>query len=243
MALFVFSDAHLGSGLAADEQRKQEKLSELFALIERDGDRVIILGDLFDFWFEYEDLIPKAHFGVLHQLQKLRDKGIGIEYVSGNHDFWMLDFFQKHMGIPVIPDRMETTYGALRLLLIHGDGLAKADGGYRLLKRILRNRPAVWCYRNLLPSRFAYWLAHTVSGKSRTYTARRDHEFAADYSRFAEQQLALGFNAVLIGHLHIPVTETHHGGTYLNTGDFIHHFTYAYSDGRTIELRRLPQLP
>lgn len=239
MALYVFSDAHLGSGSIQDEQRKRERLTQLFRLIEQDGDRVIILGDLFDFWFEYPDLIPKAHFPVLHQLQNLRDRGIGIEYVSGNHDFWMLDFFGTHMGIRVIPDRLETTYGALRLLLVHGDGLAAADRGYRMLKKILRNRPAVWCYRNLLPSRFAYWLAHTVSGTSRTYTTRRDHEFAADYSRFAQQHLASGFNAVLIGHLHIPVAEPHHGGTYLNTGDFIHHFSYAYSDGRTVELRHL----
>jgi UDP-2,3-diacylglucosamine hydrolase len=238
MALYIFSDAHLGCGTPEEETRKIAQIEKLLDLVRADGDRLVILGDLFDFWFEYKYVIPKGPFQVLHLLKSLRDRGLQIDYVSGNHDFWMDDFFEKQLGITVHRDTFDLTYAGRKLLLTHGDGLAKADGGYRFLKKILRNKFNIWLYRKLPPD-WAYPLAKWVSGSSRGYTSRRDHEFAPDYSAYARTKLDSGYDIVLIGHLHIPVNETHNGKVYINTGDFIHHFTFARLDQTGITLNKL----
>ncbi len=236
MALYVFSDAHLGGASLDKEQEKLKKLALLFSKVSADGDRVVILGDLFDFWFEYKYVIPKAHHEVLFALRELVKQGIQVDYVSGNHDFWMGDFFQNHLGIPVHPDQFELEYGRQKFLLVHGDGLAKGDRGYRVLKRILRNPVNVWLYRKLPPD-WAFPLARFVSGSSRDYTSRRDHEFADDYAAFARSRLGGAYDVVVIGHLHIPIFAEYPEGLYVNTGDFIHHYTYLKCDssGKRLE--------
>lgn len=232
MSLYIFSDAHLGSASEEKENQKVANIRRLFELVKKDGDRLVILGDLFDFWFEYKHAIPKEYHQVLFMLDDLIRHGVKIDYVSGNHDFWMDDFFESHMGITVHRDNFETEYDNLRLYLMHGDGLAPADRGYRFLKKILRNRFNIWLYRKLPPD-WAIPLAKAVSGSSREYTSRRDHTFAPDYERFAQKKLADGFDIVAIGHLHIPVRKELDGGIYINSGDFIHHFTYArLADGK-----------
>ena len=238
MALYIFSDAHLGSASPESEQQKVEKLKALFKLVQTDGDRLIILGDLFDFWFEYKHAIPKDHHRVLFMLSELIEAGIKIDYVSGNHDFWMDDFFETQMGLTVHRDCLDIEYDNIRLHLIHGDGLAPADRGYRFLKRILRNRFNIWLYRKLPPD-WAIPLAKAVSGSSREYTSRRDHTFAADYEAYAKKTLGEGFDVVAIGHLHIPQRQELGNGIYINTGDFIHHFSYAKLSGDTVTLEHL----
>ncbi|MBU8932683.1 MAG: UDP-2,3-diacylglucosamine diphosphatase [candidate division Zixibacteria bacterium] len=232
MVLYIFSDAHLGCGSPEQEQLKRDKIASLFELIRADGGRLVILGDLFDFWFEYHHAIPKEYHDVLCWLSRLVEQGITVDYVSGNHDFWMGDFFEKQLHLRVHRDTLDLSHEGQRLHLIHGDGLAKADRGYRFLKRILRHPVNIWLYRKLPPD-WAMPLAKKVSGSSRRYTARRDHVFAKDYEEYAEAQLTEGYDFVAIGHLHIPVIKEFGNGVYLNTGDFINHFSYAkLSDGK-----------
>ena len=238
MALYVFSDAHLGSGTPDLEARKVEKIRALFERVRADGDRLVILGDLFDFWFEYKHAIPKDHHQVLFMLTELVRSGVAVDYVSGNHDFWMDDFFAAHIGVTLHRDSLDLEYDGRRLHMTHGDGLAPADRGYRLLKRILRNRFNIWLYRKLPPD-WAIPLAKKVSGSSREYTSRRDHTFARDYETYAREKLEAGYDVVAIGHLHIPVYEKWDTGTYINTGDFISHFSYARMDNGVMTLEFL----
>jgi UDP-2,3-diacylglucosamine hydrolase len=234
MALYIFSDAHLGAGTNEKETLKVSRIAALFEMVKVDGDRLVILGDLFDFWFEYKHAIPKEHHKVLFMLTDLMERGIKVDYISGNHDFWMGDFFTTQLGMTVHRDFFDLKYDGQRLHLIHGDGLAKADRGYRLLKRILRNRFNIWLYCKLPPD-WAMPLAKKVSGSSRNYTARRDQTFAADYETYARQKLTEGFDIVTIGHLHIPVIKRFGNGVYVNTGDFIDHFSYAkLAEGKII---------
>ncbi|MDH3890737.1 MAG: UDP-2,3-diacylglucosamine diphosphatase [candidate division Zixibacteria bacterium] len=232
MALYIFSDAHLGAHSDELETLKRQKIAALFDMVRTDGDRLVILGDLFDFWFEYKHAIPKDHHRVLCMLDGLIQQGIRIDYVSGNHDFWMGDFFTKEMGVAVHRDTLDLGYEGKRLHLIHGDGLAKADKGYRFLKRILRNRVNIWLYRKLTPD-WAIPLAKAVSGSSRNYTSGRDPDFVADYEEYAKEKLSGNYDIVAIGHLHIPAIKQFDSGTYINTGDFIESFTYAkVGDGK-----------
>jgi UDP-2,3-diacylglucosamine hydrolase len=239
MALYIFSDAHLGSGSPEADRRKVAKISELCELVKRDGDRLVILGDLFDFWFEYKHAIPKDNHEVLFMLRELVRAGVTVDYVSGNHDFWMDNFFEDQLGLGVHKDALEMTYAGMRLYLTHGDGLAPGDRGYRVMKWVFRNRLFIWLYRQL-PADFAASFARSVSGSSRERTSRRDHTFAVDYEAYAQHKLAEGFDIVAIGHLHIPVLQRIDNGWYVNTGDFIGHFTYArLSDSGELELKCL----
>jgi UDP-2,3-diacylglucosamine hydrolase len=171
-------------------------------------------------------------------LDSLIQQGIQVDYVSGNHDFWMGDFFSNEIGVTLHRDKLDLEYDGKRLHLIHGDGLAKADSGYRFLKRILRNRFNIWLYRKLTPD-WAIPLAKAVSGSSRNYTSGRDPEFVADYEKYAKEKLADNYDIVAIGHLHIPIIKQYENGTYINTGDFIGHFTYAKVEGGQVELFNL----
>lgn len=225
MALYVFSDAHLGAHSKEKESFKKSKISALCELIKKDGDRLIILGDLFDFWFEYKYTAPKEHYDVLYMLSELIKGGIKIDYVSGNHDFWMDDFFEKQMGIKLHRDEFNIEYDNNKVHLLHGDGLSPQDGGYRLLKKIFRNRFNIWLYRKLPPD-WAFPLARKVSGKSREHTSQRDSQFVSDYRAYAESKIKTGFDFVILAHLHLPINEKIGSGTYFNTGDFIEHFSY-----------------
>lgn len=236
MALYIFSDAHLGAGPPEKEQLKLKRIDQLVAMVRTDGDRLVILGDLFDFWFEYERAIPKENLDIIMTLRDLVKSGIGVDYISGNHDFWMDDFFQNQIGVAVHCDALDIEYGGKKLHLIHGDGLAPADKGYRVLKRVLRNRLCIWLYRKLPPD-FAIALAKRVSGSSREYTARRDHHFAVDYENYAKSKVDEGYDVVAIGHLHLPVFTQFERGIYINTGDFINHFSYVRMDESGIELK------
>ena len=169
MALYIFSDVHLGADDDDTEAAKLAKIGLLFERVKADGDRLIVLGDLFDFWFEYKHAIPKEHHRVLFMMTELIERGIKIDYVSGNHDFWLGDFFSTQMQISLHRDFLDLDYDGRRLHLIHGDGLARADRGYRFLKRILRNPLNIWLYRKLPPD-WAIPLARKVSGSSRNYT-------------------------------------------------------------------------
>jgi UDP-2,3-diacylglucosamine hydrolase len=240
MALYIFSDAHLGSGPPDMDRRKIAKIAELCELVKRDGDRLVILGDLFDFWFEYKHSIPKDNHEVLFMLRELVRGKVTVDYLSGNHDFWVGDFFEKQLGLTVHQNTLDMTYAGLRMHLTHGDGLAPGDKGYRVMKWVFRNPLFVWLYRQL-PADFATAFARAVSGSSRERTSRRDHTFAVDYEAYAKRKLSDGFDIVAIGHLHIPILQRIDAGWYVNTGDFIGHFSYArLSNSGELELKYLP---
>ncbi|MEE8149270.1 MAG: UDP-2,3-diacylglucosamine diphosphatase [candidate division Zixibacteria bacterium] len=238
MALYIFSDAHLGAHSEAKESEKLSKIGQLCQLVKEDGDRLVILGDLFDFWFEYKHTAPKEHYQVLFLLSELVKQGIQIDYVSGNHDFWLDDFFETQMKIKLHRDEFETDYGGKRIHFIHGDGLAAGDWAYRISKRIFRNRFNIWLYRKLPPD-FAFALAKKVSGNSRERSSKRENKFLSDYQNYAAGKLKDNFDVVVIGHLHMPSYEESEHGLYINSGDFIEHFSYVKVTDDKISLEYL----
>ena len=226
MSLYIFSDAHLGAGDQTEEKQKQDAIAKLIKMVKADGDRLVILGDLFEFWFEYKHAVPKDHHRVLFMLHELVERGITVDYVAGNHDFWIGDFFRSQVGLNVHPEHLDLEYNGQKLHLIHGDGLAPADRGYRFLKRILRNKLNIWLYRKITPD-WGIPLAKFVAGGSRKYSHGRNDIYAPDYRNYAINKLDNGYDTVVIGHLHSPIFDKFDSGTYLNTGDFIRHFSYV----------------
>lgn len=235
MALYFFSDAHIGE---ADKEKEKIKLEKVFAfldVVKNDGEKLFILGDLFEFWFEYRHAIPKEHLRVVFRLAALVDSGIEVHYISGNHDFWLGEFLSREAGIVIHRDCLETVEQNKKLFMIHGDGLSPSDRGYRVLKKILRNRVNIWLYRKV-PADWGIPLAKFVAGLSRSRTSDRAMKFLKDYDKYATGKLSGGYDAVIIGHVHKPVLREFDSGTYLNTGDFIDHFSYGRMENGRLTL-------
>lgn len=238
MAVYFLSDAHLGADDDRNEQIKLDKLFAFFKLVENTGHKLYILGDLFDFWFEYKHAIPKQHLKAVFKLAALVEHGVEIHYITGNHDFWLGDFLEKEVGIRIHRDKIEVIENGLKLFLIHGDGLSPADWKYRVFVRAtLRNRVAIALYR-LLPPDWAIPFAKKMSSSSRNHTSGRESNFIKDYEEYAKNKLAEGYDAVLIGHVHQPAFVECENGIYINTGDFYHHFTYAKLVDKSLTLEQ-----
>ncbi|MFH1698950.1 MAG: UDP-2,3-diacylglucosamine diphosphatase [Candidatus Zixiibacteriota bacterium] len=227
MAIYFLSDAHLGSDDAQSEKIKIEKLFAFLDMVKDTGEKLYILGDLFDFWFEYKHAIPKQHLKAVLKLASLVESGIPIHYITGNHDFWLGGFLENEVGIKIHRDSYEATEQGLKILMIHGDGLSPADWKYRIFVRaILRNRLAVAFYR-LVPSDWGIPIAKAMSSSSRNHTAGRENKFLKDYENYAREKLSEGYDAIIIGHTHQPEFINYENGTYMNTGDFYKNFSYG----------------
>ncbi len=225
-SIFFLSDVHLGAEEPEKERLKEDKLVALLDKIKDEGELLYLVGDMFEFWFEYKNVIPKDHFRVLMKLKELVDGGVKVNYIVGNHDFWLGDFLPEKMGIPIFREPVEVTHQGKRIFIAHGDGFAKNDAGYRILKKILRNRVNIFLYRQVPPD-ISYPLARFVARGSRNYVQKRDTGFLQDYEDFASGRIKEGFDAVILAHTHEPVLRDLGGGTYLNLGDFFRHFTFG----------------
>ena len=239
--LFI-CDAHLGSG--TNEREKERILLEFIGSLSPERvSALYVLGDLFDFWFEYGSVVLSRYFRVLSALAETVRNGIEIHLVVGNHDFWAGDFLGSTIGLTLHHDPVEIELGGNRVYLCHGDGLNPHDRGYLVLKAIIRSRTVIWLTRLLHPD-FVMWVAHILSKVSRksVSTAGKLREDEG-IQRFALKILRDGADIVIAGHSHQPREETHQidGKTkyYYNVGDMQEQFSYLeYSAGKC-ELRYL----
>lgn len=235
----VVSDAHLG---AAPERHEQAFLAFLDRVPDLGRD-LLINGDLFDFWFEYETVILSRHFPVLRRLAGLIEAGVRIRLVGGNHDSWGGRFLRDDIGVELLRGPLTTTVGGRRAFVAHGDGIGGGDWGYRILKSVTRSRVASFAFRHVHPD----WTAYVVRGVSRTESRHRGDESpgnperARRLSQFADRilQEQPDIELVAFGHSHIPeLREVEPGRFYLNSGDWIHHCTWAEVSPESVTLNR-----
>ena len=237
--VYFVSDVHLGATPAAREAVKRERLGALFDRVERDKAALFVLGDLFDFWFEYRTVIPRTAFSVLARLDRIAEAGLPVRYLGGNHDFWMCDFLRRETRIEVLADGVRVEAQGRRVRLFHGDGLGPGDIGYKALKRVLRNRLAIRLYRWVHPD-LGIPLALRSSGVSRHHTGDRKVNVEGLYAHVALPALREGSDAVLIGHHHVPVHLRRPEGEFLILGDWFRHFTCARLRDGEFELMAWP---
>ncbi|MEJ2633664.1 MAG: UDP-2,3-diacylglucosamine diphosphatase [Calditrichia bacterium] len=232
---FFISDVHLGTQHSRAERLKEKRLISFLDHVAQYGDRLFIVGDLFDFWFEYRSVIPRGYTKILCALSQLNELGKELHYIAGNHDFWMRDFLQTEFNIQMHFNDFEYTLGNERLYIFHGDGLAKNDWGYRLLKRIFRNKINIFLYSLIHPD-IGIPLAKWVSSLSREHTQGDNPPNDKDYLERAIQKFEEGYDYVIFGHLHYPKVQHYGQKIYINLGDWIDHFTYAEHDGESLNL-------
>lgn len=238
MAITYFiSDVHLSLDDHPDNRSREKKFLRFLEQIESDAGRIFFVGDLFDFWFEYKYAIPKHQFEVLYRLKHLAGKNIEMHYLTGNHDFWLGRFFTDYIGIKTWDNDWSGEIDGKKFYLFHGDGVAHKDVGYRVLKRILRNKINIRIFRWLHPDA-GIPFARFVSGSSRHYTNNINLNANPDYIEFAEKKFSEGFDFVLMGHRHTPLEHTKGKNKYINIGDWLYNFSYAVFDGKNLRLEK-----
>lgn len=235
-SVFFFSDVHLGLHTREREKEKERRVLSFLSHVEEHGQRLFIVGDLFDYWFEYHSVIPRGYHHILSRLGMMVERGIAIDYIAGNHDFWLRDFFPVDLGIPVHKDPLTVTLEGKKFLLHHGDGLATNDTGYRILKKVLRSRFNIRLYSWVHPD-WTTPLARGTSRTSREYTSTKDYGETDGMLKFARDRIADGYDVVVMGHRHIPSVTALGSGVYVNLGDWVAHSTYAEFDGAHITVK------
>lgn len=218
--VYFVSDVHLGFGSRQHDVQREALLLQLLRRISVDAAHVFIVGDLFDAWFDYRTAVPRHHVRTLAQLAAMREAGIPITYLMGNHDFGHYTYFRDDLDIEPIGGDVEATIGLTRFYIAHGDGKAHGDRGYLLLKAVLRSPLAQRLYRWLHPD-VGIRLASGTSEKSRSHTDRKDYGQTDGLRDFAVQQVRQGYDIVIMGHRHQVCSERIEQGLYVNLGHWL----------------------
>jgi UDP-2,3-diacylglucosamine hydrolase len=235
---FLFSDAHLGAPHIPNETERQNKVIEFLQYVKTCATGLYIVGDLFDFWFEYRHAVPNRHFAVLARLYELRQNGVTVDYLAGNHDMWLGDYLAHEVGLNVHHEGISRELCGFKCYITHGDGTAQSDTGYRLLKRIMKHPVNVFLYR-MLPPDLGVPLAKLMSHTSRS-VQEHDNKWDHEYRAYAAGKLAEGHDVIFMGHTHHPRIENVNGGIFVNLGDWMQHFTYCKIDEHGPELKAWP---
>ncbi|MFM7544441.1 MAG: UDP-2,3-diacylglucosamine diphosphatase [Ignavibacteria bacterium] len=239
--IYFISDIHLGLGTLIQQSEREKAFIDFLRSIEHDCESLYIIGDLFDFWFEYGTVIPKQFYQTLAELKRWTDNGKSITYLMGNHDFGHVSFFKQEFGITVHEDDLTCTIHGKSFYLSHGDGKAYNDTGYLILKRILRNPFSKFLFRLLHPD-IGVGIASWASKGSRIHTDAKEfgEQSIGDGLRdFAEKKIReSGFDFVIMGHKHKAEIISFDAGIYMNLGHWLSFpATYATFDGHNLELR------
>ncbi len=241
--IYFASDQHFGAPTPEKSFPREQKFVAWLDLIKKDAEVLFLLGDLFDFWFEYKTVVPKGFIRVLGKLAELRDSGIQIYFFVGNHDLWMYDYFERELNIPVYHTPQEFTFNNKLFLIGHGDGLGPGDKGYKRMKKVFTNPFSKWLFRWLHPDlgvRLAQYLSvknKLISGAEDVKYLGEENEWLVQYSKMKLQSKR--YDYFVFGHRHLPLEITlSETAKYFNLGDWIHYFTYGIFDGATFELKK-----
>lgn len=242
---YFITDAHLGSG--ADSPQRERDLVRWLESIEDDAQRLVMLGDIFDFWFTYKQAVPRGFVRLLGKMAELADNGVEIHFFIGNHDMWMFDYLEKEIGVVMHNEPEAMTIGGKRFLLGHGDGMGNQDRSYNLLKRVFRGRLNQWLFAGIHPN-IGFPIAHRWSASSRKKHSVKyngyfgdDREAIYQYCKRRQQEKidngVQPFDFFLFGHRHTPVVRPLGDATYINVGNWIENRDYALFDGDSCSLK------
>lgn len=235
--VLVVNDAHLGQDLDVPSRERERRLIALLEEKGEDADLVVLLGDIFDFWFEYRTVIPRRFFSLLSTLAHLA-RSTRVVFVEGNHDLWMEDFFPDVLGIPVARVGVNLEMGNVRARLVHGDLLDGLSLGGKTTRRLLGHPVLKACFRWIHPD-VGIALAHAVARLSRSRS--QNEEIPEDrLEEGARRVLEEGYHLLVMGHLHEVVARKVGEGFLLVTGDWMRHFTYGWLEPDRFEIRSFP---
>ena len=223
---YFISDLHLGAQYRGLDPNRETLLLRFLHGKAAHASHLFILGDLFEFWMEYDSFVPKEHFRVLAALEALVRAGVEVHYLSGNHDFNLGRFFHDQIGLRVHADEIRLELQGKRLLLLHGDGLAASDWKYRIMKRVFRHPLANKAFRLLHPD-WGMGLAHATSKASRDQHQNRPRKMDEYEAASRDLLKAGGLDIVMHGHTHASFVKEFPEGLYVNSGEWLHEMKYV----------------
>lgn len=240
--VYFASDFHLGTPSPDQSRTRERAVVAWLDRIRPDADVIFLVGDIFDFWFEYRHTIPKGFIRLQGKLAELSDAGTRIVLFTGNHDLWMRDYFTEEMGIPVYREPRRYDIGGKRFLIGHGDGLGPGDYTYKRLKRVFENGLAQRLFRYLHPD-VGIGLALNWSRRSRISNQEKGEGFLGEAREWLlhycrEVEAADHHDYYVFGHRHVPLDlAVSPGSRYVNLGEWVSAKTYAVFDGESLQLK------
>lgn len=244
--IFFLSDFHLGTPNAAASLQREKAIVAFLDSIRQEAAEIFLVGDMFDFWFEYRTVVPKGFVRLLGKLAELSDSGIKLHFFVGNHDMWIRDYFQKELGMQVYFEPTKFEYNGKKFLIGHGDGQGPGDHGYKFLKKIFRNPVCQWLF-GILPPAIGMGIANYFSQKSKEADHGIDEVFMGEekewliqYSKEILQKEY--FDYFIFGHRHLPIDfSLGNNSRYINLGEWINYKSYAVFSGNNLQLLNFTQ--
>ena len=239
--VYFLSDFHLGAPNDTESRKREDRLVRFLQDARKDAGIIFIVGDIFDFWFEYKTVVPKGFVRILGTLAQLADEGIQLHIFTGNHDLWMQDYLSKELNAKLYFEPQAFTIQNKQFLIGHGDGLGPGDKGYKRLKKIFTNPICQWLFRWLHPDA-GIQLANYFSRKSRAKTGNADEIFLGEDKEWLilytkEKAKTMEVDFFIFGHRHYAIDlKINDKSRYINLGDWIRLNTYAVFDGTDLQL-------
>ena len=239
--IYFASDNHLGAPNLEESLVREKKFVSWLGTIKKDAEAIFLVGDIFDFWFEYSEVVPKGFTRTLGKLAEISDAGIPIHYFAGNHDMWLVDYFQKELNLTVYNKPKVFTINDKKFFVGHGDGLGPGDKSFKIMKKIFKTPFFNWCFRCVHPD-LGIKIWKYLSNKNRLKSSLEDLRFNGNenewLTKYCKEKLKnKHYDYFVFGHRHIPLEiKLSPNSTYINLGDWITHFSYAVFDGRQVLL-------
>jgi UDP-2,3-diacylglucosamine hydrolase len=250
--IYFASDFHLGIPDYDSSLEREKKIVRWLDSIKHDAAEIYLLGDVFDFWFEYRTVVPRGFVRLLGKIAELTDAGIPVHWFTGNHDMWIFDYVPKELNVILHRAPIQKEYDGKKFYIAHGDGLGPGDYGYKFIKKVFASRFCQWLFARIHPN-LGISIARYWSGKSRIATGRNDEKYLGDEKEYlaihSKELLAKEhFDYLIFGHRHLPLDirltpqsplpagEENTASRYINLGDWVRYFTYAVFDGTELKL-------
>ncbi len=230
-SIYFASDFHLGVPTKEKSLEREHRILRWLDFIEPDLSELFLMGDIFDFWFEYKHAVPKGYTRLLGRLAQISDAGIPIHFFKGNHDMWTFGYLEDEIGLKVHSKDQIMERQGLKLYLGHGDGLGPGEQGYKLMRSIFRNPLTQWAFARVHPN-FGIGLGLFWSRKSRAANEAGDTSFFGEKERILQfakaHQKVNPMDLYIFGHRHLPLEmDVEEGVKYFNLGDWISYNTYG----------------
>jgi UDP-2,3-diacylglucosamine hydrolase len=240
--IYFASDFHLGVPSHRSSKERETRIVNWLDSIKADAEEIFLVGDIFDFWFEYKTVIPKGFVRLQGKIAEITDSGIPVHFFTGNHDMWIFDYLPSELGITLHKKPITKTVNGKKLYIGHGDGLGPGDTKYKLLKKIFSSTLCQWLFARIHPN-LGIAVAQYWSSKSRIATGKYDEKFLGEENErlitYCKDILKeTHYDYFVFGHRHLPIEfSLNEKSTYVNLGEWINFYSYAVFDGTKLELK------
>ncbi len=237
--IYFASDFHFGVPNEISSKEREKRVVKWLDSVKETAFEIYLVGDLFDFWFEYKHAIPKGFVRFQGKIAEIVDSGIPVHFFIGNHDMWMFDYFEKELGVTIHRKPIVIHRNEKKIYIGHGDGLGPGDKGYKFIKKVFASKVSQWLFARFHPN-FGIGLANFMSRKSRAASGHKDQQFLGDENEwlliYSKEIEAKGHHDYYIfGHRHLPMDlKVNEKSRYINLGEWLNYDSYAYFEGKEV---------